>query len=150
MAVFSPLTGRLSDRFEPRAVASVGLGLMILGLLLLASLGVDTSIGFVVASLVLFGLGFAFFSSPNVNAIMGAVERRDYGVASAMIGTMRLIGQMLSMGIATLILALQIGKVEIAPERYPLLLAGIRVTLLVFVGLCAVSVSASLARGKLR
>jgi EmrB/QacA subfamily drug resistance transporter len=150
MAVFSPLTGRLSDRVEPRVVASLGLGLMILGLMLLASLGSDSSLGFVVASLVLFGLGFALFSSPNINAIMGAVERRHFGVASAMIGTMRLVGQTLSMGIATLILALRAGKVEITPERYPLLLTGMRMALLVFAGLCAVSVSTSLARGKLR
>jgi EmrB/QacA subfamily drug resistance transporter len=150
MAVFSPLTGRLSDRVEPRVVASMGLGLMIVGLVLLASVGLDASLGFVVASLVLFGFGFAFFSSPNINAIMGAVERQHFGVASAMIGTMRLIGQTLSMGIATLVLALRIGKVEITPERYPLLLTSTRVVLLIFVGLCVVSTVTSLARGTVR
>jgi EmrB/QacA subfamily drug resistance transporter len=150
MAAFSPLAGRLSDRVEPRVVASVGLALMILGLLLLASLGFDASLGFIVSSLVLFGLGFALFSSPNVSAIMGAVGKRYYGVASAMTGTMRLIGQMLSMGIATVVLALQIGKVEITPERHPLLLTSMRVILVVFAGLCTVSVSMSLARGKVR
>jgi hypothetical protein len=67
-----------------------------------------------------------------------------------MIGTMRLIGQMLSMGIATMALAFQIGNVEIAPERYSQLLVSMRVTLLVFAGLCTVSVSTSLARGKVR
>ncbi|MGD8968857.1 MAG: MFS transporter, partial [Anaerolineae bacterium] len=92
MAAFSPLAGRLSDRVEPRVVVSVGLALMILGLVLLASLGFDASLGFIVSSLVLFGLGFALFSSPNISAIMGAVGKRYYGVASAMIGTMRLIG----------------------------------------------------------
>lgn len=150
MAAFSPLAGRLSDRVEPRVVVSVGLALMILGLVLLASLGFDASLGFIVSSLVLFGLGFALFSSPNVSAIMGAVGKRHYGVASAMIGTMRLIGQMLSMGIATVVLALQIGKEEITPERHPLLLTSMRVILVVFAGLCTVSVSTSLARGKVR
>jgi EmrB/QacA subfamily drug resistance transporter len=150
MAAFSPLAGRLSDRVEPRVVASIGLALMIAGLLLLSSLGFDAGLGFVVSSLVLFGLGFALFSSPNISAIMGAVERQYYGVASAMIGTMRLIGQVLSMGIATMVLALQIGKVEITPGRYPLFLTSMRVALLVFAGLCTVSVSASLARGKVR
>jgi EmrB/QacA subfamily drug resistance transporter len=150
MAAFSPLAGRLSDRVEPRVVVSVGLVLMILGLVLLASLGFDASLGFIVSSLVLFGLGFALFSSPNISAIMGAVGKRYYGVASAMIGTMRLIGQMLSMGIATVVLALQIGKEEITPERHPLLLTSMRVILVVFAGLCTVSVSTSLARGKVR
>ena len=67
----------------------------------------------------LLGLGFALFSSPNMNAIMGSVERRFYGIASGMLGTMRLVGQMLSMGIATLLFALYIGRVEITPELYP-------------------------------
>jgi EmrB/QacA subfamily drug resistance transporter len=150
MAAVSPLAGRLSDRVEPRVVASVGLALMIVGLMLLASLGFDASLSFVVSSLILFGLGFALFSSPNINAIMGAVEKQYYGVASAVTGTMRLMGQMLSMGIATLVLAVYIGKVEITPERYPIFLTSMRVALLVFAGLCVVSVSASLARGKVR
>jgi MFS family permease len=150
MAALSPLAGRLSDRVEPRVVASVGLALMIVGLMLLASLGFDASLSFVVSSLILFGLGFALFSSPNINAIMGAVEKQYYGVASAVTGTMRLMGQMLSMGIATLVLAVYIGKVEITPERYPIFLTSMRVALLVFAGLCVVSVSASLARGKVR
>lgn len=150
MAAFSPLAGRLSDRIEPRGLVSVGMGLIIACLALLMFLDVNTSLGFVIGSLLLYGLGFALFSSPNSNAIMSAVERRDYGVASALIGTMRLIGQTLSMGIATLVFAFYIGKVEIIPERYPLFLTSVRTAFIIFTVFCLGGVFASLARGKVR
>lgn len=150
MAIFSPLTGRLSDRVEPRVLASAGMGLLSAGLVLLAFLNANTGVGFIVAVLILHGLGYALFSSPNVNAIMGSVEKRHYGVAAAMTGTMRLIGQMLSMGIVTLILALYLGPVEITSEQTEGFLRGARSAFLVSAILCSGGVLASLVRGKIR
>jgi EmrB/QacA subfamily drug resistance transporter len=80
MAVVSPFAGRLSDRVEPRVLASLGMALSALGLAALAAVGGGTSTGFVVASLVVFGLGFGLFSSPNTNAVMSAVAPRQYGI----------------------------------------------------------------------
>jgi MFS family permease len=150
MAAFSPAAGRLSDRVEPRVVASMGLGLMVLGLALLLLLDRDANLALVVASLVLSGLGFALFSSPNANAIMSAVQTRFYGVASAVMGTMRLIGQMLSMGIATLIIALYVGEAELTPDRYPMFLSSVRVAVAVSMAVSAGGVISSLARGEVR
>ena len=98
MALFSPLAGRASDRIEPRVVASVGMAISSAGLLALVFLGPETSIGFITGALLGLGFGFALFSSPNTNAVMCSVERRAYGVASSTLGTMRLTGQMLSLG----------------------------------------------------
>ncbi len=149
MALFSPLAGRLSDRIEPRRIASAGMGLSALGLFLLSFAGKPTSIIFIGASLVVLGLGFALFSSPNTNAVMSSVEKRYYGVASAMLGTMRITGQMLSMGVAMLIFAIYIGRVPITPANYPQFLASIRTAFLFFTALCLGGVFASLARGSL-
>jgi EmrB/QacA subfamily drug resistance transporter len=149
-AVFSPLAGWLSDRVEPRIVASAGMAFTVVGLMALAFLGEGTSLPFIVISLALLGFGFALFSSPNTNAIMSSVERRFYGVASATVGTMRLIGQMLSLGIATLLFALYIGRVQITPEYYPLFLKSARVAFAIFACLCFGGIFASLARGRLR
>ncbi len=150
MALFSPLAGRLSDRIEPGIVASIGMGLTTIGLGLFAFLNAETSLGWVVASLVFVGLGFALFSSPNTNAVMSSVEKRFYGVASATVGTMRLIGQMLSLGIAVLIFALYMGRVRITPEYYTPFLAGMKVAFIIFAVLCFGGIFASLARGKIR
>ena len=92
------------------------------------------------------GLGFGFFSSPNTNAIMGSVERRFFGVASATVSTMRLVGQVLSMGIAMLIFAMLIGRVQILPAQYPALIQSIQITFIIFAVLCFGGIFASLAR----
>jgi EmrB/QacA subfamily drug resistance transporter len=149
-AVLSPWAGRLSDRVEPRIVASAGMTLTATGLVLLIFLSADTPLLVVVGCLLLLGLGFALFSSPNLNAIMGSVDKRLYGVASGMLGTMRLSGQMLSMGIAMLLFALYLGRVEITPEYYPLFLASAKTAFAVFAVLCVGGIFASLARGKVR
>lgn len=150
MAFFSPFAGRLSDRIEPRIVASIGMAFTTAGLFLLSFLDGKTTIEFIVTSLIILGFGFALFSSPNTNAVMSSVERKFYGVASATLGTMRLTGQMLSMGIATLVLAVYIGETEIAPKYYPSFLAGEKVAFIVFSSLCFAGIFASLARGKIR
>ena len=100
MAIFSPLAGRLSDRIEPRVISSLGMGLTVLGLVLLIALNARTGLPYIIASLLILGFGFALFSSPNMNAIMSSVDRRFFGIASASVGTMRLLGQMLSMGLS--------------------------------------------------
>jgi MFS family permease len=148
MFLFSPFAGRLSDRVEPRLVASVGMGLCAVGLLLLIEINGHTGLGYIVACLVLLGLGFALFSSPNTNAVMSSVSKQFYGVASGTLATMRLTGQMLSMGIVTMIMALFIGTAMIAPGTYPLFLMANRTTFIVFALLCALGVLASLARGR--
>lgn len=147
MAACSPVAGRLSDRVEPRTVASLGMGLTALGLAALATLREETPLTMVVATLALLGLGFGLFSSPNTNAVMGAVARRDYGVASATLGTMRLVGQALSMGLASLIFALIVGRVPIPVAASADVLRGLRSAFLLFAGLCGLGVLASLARG---
>jgi len=148
-AVFSPFAGRLSDRIEPRIVASTGMALTVVGLFLLTFLSEGTTLEFIVADLVLLGFGFALFSSPNTNAVMSSVEKRFYGVASGTLGTMRLIGQTLSMGIAMTIIAVYTGRVQITPEHYPLFLKSVRMAFTVFSALCFGGVFASLARGKM-
>jgi MFS family permease len=150
MAVFSPLAGRVSDRIEPRLVASLGMAISAAGLLFFTGLGPHTTLGTVVAGLVAVGLGFALFSSPNTNAVMGAVGKKHYGVASATLATMRMLGQMLSMGIATLVFSLLIGKARITPASYPNFLRSVTVTFIVFSALCVGGVFFSLARGRVR
>jgi EmrB/QacA subfamily drug resistance transporter len=150
MALFSPAAGRLSDRIEPRIVASVGMGFTTVGLALFAFLQQESGLLFIVVSLIVLGFGFALFSSPNTNAIMGSIEKKHYGVGSAMLGTMRLTGQMLSMGIAMVVISLHIGNSRITPELYPIFVQSERTAFGVSAVLCGLGIFASLARGSLR
>ncbi|HET6461786.1 MAG TPA: MFS transporter [Syntrophales bacterium] len=149
-AIFSPFAGKLSDRIEPGIVASTGMSLTAFGLGLLILLNNQASIFFIVTILCMLGLGFALFSSPNTNAIMSSVEQQFYGVASGTLATMRITGQMLSMGIVMLIFALHIGDVRITPEEYPSLIRSMHSSLIVLSLLCFGGIFASLARGKIR
>ncbi|MFO7842557.1 MAG: MFS transporter, partial [Bacteroidales bacterium] len=148
MAVFSPFTGKLSDKLDPGKIASAGMALISAGLFIIAFIGVNTSIFFISAILVLFGIGYALFSSPNTNAIMGSVEKKYYGIASGTLGTMRLVGQMSSMGIAMMIFSVFIGKVEISPSNHDAFITSIRIAFWVFGALCFIGIFFSLARGK--
>lgn len=147
-ALFSPLAGRLSDRVEPRLLASAGMALTAAGLAWLAFVGAATSLAHVGAALFVLGVGFGLFSSPNTNAIMGSVEPRQYGLASAMVGTMRMLGQMVSMGAATLVIALVVGRHDIGAANQEAFLRGSQGLLAGFAALSAVGIFASLARGK--
>ena len=149
-ALCSPFSGKLSDRIEPRIVASIGMALSGVGLGLLTLLNEETTFVFIVGSLVLLGFGFALFSVPNANAVMSSVENRFYGVASGTLSTMRMTGMVFSMGIALLIFSIYIGKVQITPETYPVFLRCTKLAFTFFVILCFGGVFASLARGNIR
>lgn len=150
MTILSPITGRLSDRIEPRIVASIGMTLTTVGLILLVFLSQDTGVDFIIISLVILGLGFALFSSPNSNAVMSSVERRFYGVASGTLGTMRHLGQMFSMGMVMLLFSLYMGKVQITAEYHPLFLKTLNIAFIIFSTISFLGIFASLLRGKIR
>jgi len=150
MALFSPLAGKLSDKLEPRLVATIGMSITTIGLIPFIFLNEQTPIFLIVATLLFIGIGFALFASPNTNAIMSSVEPRHYGIASASLGTMRLSGQVISMGIVVLILSIYIGKIKITTENTYLFLDSLRILFLIFSIICTAGIFASLARGKLR
>ena len=148
-ATFSSFAGKLSDRIEPRFVASFGMLLTALGLFALSFISFNTNFIYIYFSQILLGLGFAFFSSPNTNAIMSSVDKRFLGVASATVGTMRLIGQTISIGIVTLFFSLHLGGTKITSALYPNFLS---ITHILFAGfsiVCGLGIIASLARGNI-
>lgn len=150
MALASPFAGKLSDRVEPRVVASTGMGLTAAGIFMLVFLGPDAKTAFILAALAVIGVGYGLFTSPNTNAVMSSVEKRYYGVASGTVGTMRLVGQVTSQGIVTMAFALHIGAAKITAETSPLFLKTIPTLFVIFTCLCAAGVLASLARGNVR
>lgn len=149
-ALFSPIAGRLSDKVEPRIVASAGMVLTVIGLAFFAFLDENTNTTQVVFNLIILGLGFALFSSPNTNAVMGSVKSKYYGIASATLATMRLSGQMLSIGLAVTMFSIYIGRAQIIPENYHLFLSAVRSSFALFSFLCLLGVFASLSRGRVR
>ena len=143
MVIISPIAGELSDKIDPRILASIGMALTAIGLSFFIYVGFFTGLPYIIAGQLVLGAGFALFSSPNTNAIMGSVKKRNYGVASATASTMRLSGQVLSFGIVILIFSLLIGKVQITPDAYFNLLESIRVAFKVFAVICFMGIFAT-------
>jgi EmrB/QacA subfamily drug resistance transporter len=148
-AIFSPLAGKLSDKIEPQIVASIGMSLLTIGLIFLCFLSPGMSIVLIIVNLALLGLGFALFSSPNVNAVMSSVEKKYYGVASSILASMRLIGQMLSMGLVIIIFTIYIGGERITQDNQVAFLESTRVAFIIFSLFSFAGIFASLSRGKI-
>jgi len=147
MMVFSAAAGWLSDKIESRIIASFGMIISAASLLLFIFITENSPLYFIISALALLGFGIALFASPNTNAIMSSVEKKYYGVASATVGTMRLTGQMISIGIATLIFSLLMGTAQISPENHGAFLESIKTAFSIFAVLCFIGIFASLARG---
>ena len=147
-ALFSPIAGGLSDRIEPRMVASLGMAITSAGLAFFIFLTENTSINYIISALSVVGFGFALFSSPNTNAIMGSVTKKYYGVASGIIGSARSIGQAFSMGITSLVMVFYMGNIQISRSNHPNFIISIKVIFIILTILCFFGIFASIARGK--
>lgn len=148
MALLSPMAGRWSDKIPPYRLASLGMGLCAAGLLPFAFVTEMTPMAWIIACLLLVGVGFALFSSPNTNAVLACVEAPDYGVASSILATMRTIGHSFSMAVVTLVVSSEIGAVPLASAKTTSITDAMRDSFAIFFVLCVVGVWFSLKRRK--
>jgi MFS family permease len=148
MAFTASLAGRLSDKIDSGILASVGMGIIVFGLILLCFIDADTEKLYLVGSLIIIGLGFGAFSTPNTNSVMSSVDKRFLGVASATQATMRLIGQILSMSLAAMIIHIFLGDAKITDSNEHLFMSASTIIFIIFAILCFIGIFASLARGK--
>ena len=148
MAVLSPFAGALSDRIAPGLVAAWGMGFTTLALAMCILFTGNTPIWYVCLTLAVFGVGLALFATPNNNAVMGSVARQHYGVASSTLGTMRLVGQALSMALATLIIDLHIGDTQLFMAEHGQLLGSFHSIFFLMTAVCFCGIFASLVGKK--
>ena len=132
MAALSPLMGRLSDKYAPTKLAALGQSVITAGLIGFALTVHTLSLYLLIPMLMITGTGFALFAAPNNNAIMSSVEKQHYGLATSLLSTTRLFGQVLSVAMMNLILSLSWHG--LAPQAA--LLQNLEIALLIF-ALCA-------------
>lgn len=149
MVIVSPLSGRVADFVEPRKLASTGMFITAVGLFSLTFVSQYTDISTIIEILVLLGLGFGLFSSPNMTAIMNSVQKSEYGFASGVVGSMRIFGQMLSMGLAQLIFAVFIGPVHLNEDMFPVFIESLKIAFLMYGLICVAGIYPSVARGNI-
>lgn len=145
-AVLSPLSGRLADTLPPARIATFGMGLCTVALGLCATIRAESPIHFIIAILILLGLGFALFSSPNMTSVMGSVTPKDYGIASSLIATMRTVGMLAAMTVITFLLTLFMGEASVTPDTASSYVEAMRTGFLLFSGLSAAGIFCSMGR----
>jgi MFS family permease len=148
-AALTPISGKLSDSMAPWRLASKGLAVILIAILIFAlTLSKTTPDVILIVTMAMTGCGFAFFSAPNTNAIMSAVPPRRLGQASGVITVTRLCGQISSMALTTLVFGLVIGSGAITPEKYPAFINASRICFWIFAPICLTGIIASLAGGR--
>jgi predicted MFS family arabinose efflux permease len=145
--LLSPVAGKLSDRFDPGKVASVGMASCAVGLALLSLVGPGTPIRFVLVPLGCLGVGFGLFSSSNTNAILTSAGPGRSGFASASVSVMRVLGQAVSMGTVSTAFALTLGGQTLNASTHGAYLQAQRGSFILFALICTAGVFLSAARG---
>ena len=147
-AIFTPYMGKLSDRVKPHKLASLGMGICAVGLVLFAMLGENTPIAYIFIPLIISGFGYAVFSSPNTNAILSLVNKEEYAIANSILSTMRTVGQSVSMCIVTIIVGVILGNVALEHSTPENLVKTMHIMFVICVIMCIAGVILSLQRRK--
>ncbi|MDR0817459.1 MAG: MFS transporter [Clostridiales Family XIII bacterium] len=145
-AIVSPFAGRLSDKKSPFAIASFGMAMCTVALISFIFVGSDAALIHIILSLVVVGVGFGLFSSPNTNAIMSLAAPEHYGITASFVSTMRNVGQSLSMCAITVIMNVFIGRTPIDEATIPQITSSMRTAFIAFAIVCAVGVFISMNR----
>ncbi|MBR9884633.1 MAG: MFS transporter [Oceanospirillales bacterium] len=149
MVVVAPLAGRLSDRVDPRIPATTGCILFGGGFVSLSLVHADSSLVWVGSSLVVMGLGFGLFSSPNNNAALSSVPPERLGIGSSVLNISRSLGNMMGMTVVVFLFNLLIGNAQIAPDQFPALMQALQISFLICAGYAVVAAYTSWSRGKI-
>ena len=105
IALFAPLSGRLvASRGSRVPLVLAGLAIAV-GALLLVRLGADTSVGYLILSYVIFGIGLGFVNAPISNTAVSGMPVEQAGVAAGVASTSRQVGATLGVAITGSIVA---------------------------------------------
>ena len=111
VVIVAPIAGRLSDKYSAGLLGGLGLAVLTAGMLLLLALPADPPFLDVVWRMMVCGIGFGFFQSPNNRALISAAPRSRSGVASGVLSTARLTGQTIGGVMVAVIFALTHGNI---------------------------------------
>ena len=92
VVIFSPIGGRLSDRFGPGFPITIGMILRSVSFIMLSQITVGTAYPFIAAGLALNGLGFAMTSTPALHSVLSTVSPGEHGITTGVHNMVRFTG----------------------------------------------------------
>ena len=150
MACVAPFAGKLSDYFPARWLASAGCGCTLAGFYVLSGIDAQTEAPVIGAGLLLVGVGFGFFSSPNNHVVMHSARPSEVGVAAATLNLARVTGNLVGMSLVNLLIYWNLGNVAMSAELAAPLLMTFHGALQLALGFLAAATLLSLLRGRAR
>lgn len=145
-AIISPLAGRLADKYAPDKIATIGMSIGTIALWISSTISATSTLSMMRFVLILLGLGFGLFSSPNTAAVMASITPREYGMAASLLATMRSSGMLTSMTIITVILSFYLGNLPITVATGSAFISSMQTALLFFAVLSLVGIGFSIGR----
>jgi MFS family permease len=125
--IVTPFAGRMSDRINPRKLTTTGMLMICIGTILMITITEEVIMLKVYLTLIFIGLGYALFSAPNTNLIMGSVSAKSYSESSGLISVMRQVGMMTSVAILMCMISLFMGTGSIIADDIPAFIKTVRI-----------------------
>jgi MFS transporter, DHA2 family, multidrug resistance protein len=107
--IVAPAAGALSDRIPAGLLGAIGMTIAIAGLLLLGFLPAHPHYGDIAWRMVVCGIGFGLFLSPNARLIIGSAPMERAAAAGGLISTTRMVGQTSGATLVAALLAAGLG-----------------------------------------
>ncbi len=148
-AILAPFVGRLSDKYPPSTIATIGMGFCTMGLFSSSFINQHTTMVYILLVLITLGISLGLFSTSNMTAIMNSVGPRYYGTAASMVGTMRTMGMLCSATVIAVILSLYFGNDPVTEANTPVFIRSMQTSLWLFGSLSLLGTIFSMAKGHL-
>ncbi len=108
--ILAPFMGKYSDKFGARILATIGILMMIIGILVYYTLGLQTSLYTVIIGTILSGIGSSMFFPANSSAAMSNADPKSRGSAFGLLRLMSSVGFILSFVVIFLIMSFVIPR----------------------------------------
>jgi len=129
MAVASPLSGKLSDKWGTKWLSVIGLLCWTFGVTTFTRLEVSSSPILVSVGMILLGAGNGIFGAPNTTAVMNVAGQHRYGVVSALVNMVRTSGNLSGIAIGTTMVVVTMTSMGFNPDLSVLMSSDVTNTL---------------------
>ena len=147
MFIFSPLSGKLSDKIGFRTLSTLGILILSAGLFIMSRIGIESPATLAAIGLAVIGSGFGVFSTPNSSALMGSVTKGQRAVTSGILSTTRNMGISLGVAISTALFAYFNQKYSVMGNESDIFVASFRNVIVISIFLSLLALPFCLIRG---
>jgi EmrB/QacA subfamily drug resistance transporter len=153
----APVGGWLGDRLGSRLLCTLGSIMTVISMLAFSRLGADAGHAAVIIPLMILGLGWSLFQSPNLSAVFSSVEPRHVGAVSGMSLTAANIANAVGVAVASVLFLRWLNYYGLSGSVLPVytewaqspevFIKAFQSSWLVIAGLTAIAVVTSVLRG---